>query len=239
MFIAFSVSSKLRPTGSCVLKLASKSSQQSGFGTCPSNMCCPLSDCPYHTPVLLEGMLPWKGRRANPEKPAGRRGKLSSSPKEVGQDGAFLVSLWPLRTNCPTSGAAQQQQQNTHCLPRLQKYIESHNQNWVCFSNAALPGGVLFSLQQEPAVRLPAALRASPQLARKHSPFFLKADSHCAGKLGHPAMLLFAVLPHERSDCCSIHAVLSTKCLLATCVHIFKTLTLKNTHQHPNIWIYA
>lgn len=95
VFIPFSALSRLRPRGSCGLKGASISFQL--LLNMPSNTCCPLSDCPYNKPVLLERMLPWVwygGKKAIPEKLAGHRGNLSSSCQEVLQDCASLVSLW-------------------------------------------------------------------------------------------------------------------------------------------------
>lgn len=98
----------------------------------------------------------------------------------------------------------------------------------------------MISLKQEPAVRFHRALCTYPILAGEEtSSLFLKANSLYPEKLGHSALLLFLFLTHMRSDCLNIHAVPSNKCLLATCADIFKTVTLKNTHQHPNIWIYA
>lgn len=100
--------------------------------------------------------------------------------------------------------------------------------------------GFLFSLKQEAAVSLRTALCILPELTeKKNSPFFLKANNHYPENPGHPALLLLLFLTHEQSDCFNIHAVPSNKCLLATCVDIFKRVTLKNTHQHPNIWICA
>lgn len=108
------------------------------------------------------------------------------------------------------------------------------------FLKCLYPMGFCF-LWNEAAVSLRTALYILPKLAgkKKNSPFFIKANNHYPENPGHPALLLLLFLTHEQSDCFNIHAVPSNKCLLATCVDIFKTVTLKNTHQHPNIWICA